>query len=284
MEPQPQHLQSPHSRAHPFVVPAKAGTHVTRTSPSVHPEVEGHKTTNPNLTSYPNAATKTTPTPEKTPPSYNPCRPATPEITPNHPQNRPSQLRRKTNETKLISYDHAAIETTSSYGNSISSYGSGRTLANQPAQTTPPADRRQDHAPQSEQKQPCGHFRHSRAHPFVVPAKAGTHVTRTSPSVRPEPSEQAVHPTPSSPSFVLSAGNGLCFWPAKAGCTTHCRSRRTPRPQSPENGRKWAEMARIPRFFSPPKQPDTTMLTPRMPLATLNQLGPVPHSHRRNAL
>ena len=137
MEPQPQQPQSPRSRAHPFVVPAKAETHVTRTSPSVRPEVEGHpriphnhKTTNPNLTSYPNAATKTTQTRPNTPPSYNPCRPATPEITQNHPQNRPPQLRRKTNKTKLNSYPIAAIETTPSYENSISSYESGRTQAN----------------------------------------------------------------------------------------------------------------------------------------------------------
>ena len=51
-------------------------------SPSVRPEVEGHKTTNPNLTTYPNAATKTTPARQETPPSYNPCRLATPKITP----------------------------------------------------------------------------------------------------------------------------------------------------------------------------------------------------------
>ena len=166
MEPQPQHLQSPHSPAHPFVVPAKPGTHVTRTSPSVRPErmnphtpatpspsvrperreqvvhpaakldvqpapeVEGHKTKNPNPTSYPNAATKTTQTRPNTPPSYNPRRPSLPQSTQNHPQNTHSQLRHKTNKTKLISYDHAAIETTSSYEKSISSYGTGRTLAN----------------------------------------------------------------------------------------------------------------------------------------------------------
>ena len=211
MEPQPQHLQSPHSRAHPsrrsrphpfvvpakaathvtrtspsrhsrphpFVLPAKAGTHVTRTSPSVRPErmnphtpatlspsvrperreqvvhpavkldaqpapeVEGHpphpshETTNPNLTSYPNAATKTTQTRPNTPPSYNPRRGPAPQITQNHPQNTHSQLRHKTNKTKLISYDHAAIETTSRYEKPISSYGTGRTLADNPPKTPP---------------------------------------------------------------------------------------------------------------------------------------------------
>ena len=152
---------SRHSRPHPFVLPAKAGTHVTRTSPSVRPErreqvvhpaaksdvqpapeVEGHpphpshETTNPNLTSYPNAATKTTQTRPNTSPSYNPSRPSTPQPAQNHPQNRTPQLQHETNKTKLISYAHAAIETTSSYEKSFSSYGTGRTLANQPAKTT----------------------------------------------------------------------------------------------------------------------------------------------------
>ena len=165
MEPHPQHLQSPHSRAHPFVVPAKAeihvtptspsrhsrahpfvvpakaGTHVTRTTPSVRPERGDHETTNPKLNSYPNAASKTTPARPNTPHSYDARRPAPPQPTQNHPQNGPSQLRHETNETKLNSYDHAAIETTSSYEKSISSYGTGRTLANQPAQNTPHPDR-----------------------------------------------------------------------------------------------------------------------------------------------
>ena len=96
-------------------------------------EVEGHppqlrrKTTNPKLNSYANAASKTTQGHPKTPPSYDAGRPSTLQSASNHPQNGHSQLRRETNKTKLNSYANAANETTSSYENPVSSYGSGRT-------------------------------------------------------------------------------------------------------------------------------------------------------------
>ena len=95
------------------------------------------KTTNPKLNSYANAASKTTQGRPKTPSSYDAGRASTPQSAQNRPQNTLFQLRRETNKTKLNSYDHAAIETTSSYAKNVSSYDGGRTPICKSPQTRP---------------------------------------------------------------------------------------------------------------------------------------------------
>ena len=94
-------------------------------------------TKNPNLDSYANATSATTPGSPKRFPSYDAGRLPAPQTTPNRPQNCSSQLRHATTISKLNSYGHATNATTISYEKNVFSYDSGRTLADRPAPTSP---------------------------------------------------------------------------------------------------------------------------------------------------